>query len=140
MDRLWAVLVVAAAVAALAGWVRWRDRRLAGRLRLPPGPAVVAFTHRLCSPCRAQQLPALERLQRVVGPGVRVQVVDVERHPEVARRFGIFTVPSTVVVGADGRVVAFNHGFADEGKLLRQLGWSPSGQPARFHGYRAHIT
>ncbi|MCS7235976.1 MAG: thioredoxin family protein [Armatimonadota bacterium] len=140
MDRLWVVLAVAAALALAAGWVRCRDRRLARRLRLPPGPAVVAFTHRLCAPCRTQQLPALQRLQRVTGTRVRVQVVDVGRHPEVARRFGIFTVPSSVVVGPDGRVVAFNHGFADDGKLLRQLGWNGSHQPARRPAEASHIT
>lgn len=122
MDRLVALLVVGLAVAAAVGWVRWRDRRLRQRLRLPEGPAVIAFTHRLCAPCRTQQLPALQRLRQLAGPGVRVEVVDVEQQPQVARRFGIFSVPSTVVVGPHGRVVAFNHGFADEVKLLRQLG------------------
>lgn len=124
MDRFVALLVVALAVAAAAGWVWWRDRRLRARLRLPEGPAVIAFTHRLCGPCRTQQLPALQRLRKLVGPELRVELVDVEREVHLARRFGIFTVPSTVVVGPDGRVVAFNHGFADEAKLLRQLGAS----------------
>jgi thioredoxin-like negative regulator of GroEL len=132
MERLWVVFLVAAAVAAGAGWVWWRDRRVRARLRLSPGPAVIAFTHRLCVPCRTQQLPALRRLQEAAGPRVRVEVVDVEADPQAARRFGIFTVPSTVVVGPDGLVVAFNHGFADERKLLRQLGWDASGaSPAR---------
>lgn len=117
------LVVVAAGLAAGLVWVRWRERRVRVHVRLPAGPAVIAFTHRLCVPCRTQQLPALERLRQLSGPGLRVDVVDVERHPDVARRFGIFTVPSTVVVGPDGRVVAFNHGFADERKLLRQLRW-----------------
>ncbi len=127
MERVLAVLLVAAAVGAVVAYLRWRDRRLRARLRLPPGPAVVAFTHRLCVPCRTQQLPALHRLRELAGPGLRVEVVDVERDPHAARRFGIFTVPSTVVVGSDGRVVAFNHGFADEGKLLRQLRYNAPG-------------
>ncbi|MER3456183.1 MAG: hypothetical protein C4304_04720 [candidate division GAL15 bacterium] len=132
MERLQVVLGVAAAVAAVAAWVRWRDRRLQARLHLPGGPAVIAFTHRLCVLCRTQQLPALQRLRERVGPRLRVELVDVEHDPHTARRFGIFTVPSTVVVGPDGRVVAFNHGFAAEAKLLRQLGWQErSAAPAR---------
>jgi len=130
MDRLVALLVVALAVLAAAGWVWQRERRLRARLRVQAGPAVIAFTHRLCGPCHSQQLPALGRLRQRAGSGVRVEVVDVERAPHVARRFGIFTVPSTVVVGPDGRVVAFNHGFADEDKLLRQLGWRRSATEA----------
>jgi thioredoxin 1 len=130
MDRLVALLVVALAVLAAAGWVWQRERRLRARLRVQAGPSVIAFTHRLCGPCHSQQLPALGRLRQRAGSGVRVEVVDVERAPHVARRFGIFTVPSTVVVGPDGRVVAFNHGFADEDKLLRQLGWRRSATEA----------
>ncbi len=122
------VLGVGAILATIAGVLAWRDRRLRARLQLPPGPAVIAFTHRLCTPCRTQQLPALRRVQAVAGPQLRVEVVDVERDPASARRFGIFTVPSTVVVGPDGRVVAFNHGFADEARLLRQLGTSQAGK------------
>ena len=129
MERVMVVLGVAAALAVVAALLAWRDRRLRARLRLPPGPAVIAFTHRLCTPCRTQQLPALRRVQAAVGPGLRVDVVDVERDPATARRFGIFTVPSTVVVGPDGRVVAFNHGFADEGRLLHQLATSRASEP-----------
>lgn len=124
MERVLVVLGVGAILAMVAAVLAWRDRRLRARLQLPPGPAVIAFTHRLCTPCRTQQLPALRRVQAVAGPQLRVEVVDVERDPASARRFGIFTVPSTVVVGPDGRVVAFNHGFADEARLLRQLGTS----------------
>ncbi|MFN3285466.1 MAG: TlpA family protein disulfide reductase [bacterium] len=127
MERALVVLLVAVAVAAVVAWLRWRDLRVRAHLRLPGGPAVIAFTHRLCAPCRSQQLPALKRLQELVDSDVRVEVVDVERDPHLARRFGVFTVPSTVVVGPDGRVVAFNHGFADEGKLLRQLGRTAPG-------------
>jgi thioredoxin-like negative regulator of GroEL len=131
MDRLVALLGVVVAVLAAAGWVWQRERRLRARLRVRGGPAVIAFTHQLCGPCHSEQLPALGRLRQRAGPGVRVEVVDVERAPDVARRFGIFTVPSTVVVGPDGRVVAFNHGFADEDKLLRQLGWRSATEAPR---------
>ncbi|MDR7415720.1 MAG: thioredoxin family protein [Armatimonadota bacterium] len=105
------------------GWsafLRFRDRRF---LRAPadvPGPAVVAFTHPLCVPCRTQQVPALERL-RISHPEVRIEVVDVLQHPERARRYGIWTVPATAVVDASGRIVALNHGVADEHRLLHQL-------------------
>jgi hypothetical protein len=48
--------------------------------------------------------------------------VDAARRPEVARAFGILTVPSTVVIGAAGKqIVAINQGFAPSGRLLEQL-------------------
>ncbi|MDR5682803.1 MAG: thioredoxin family protein [Armatimonadota bacterium] len=133
MERVWIVVAIALLVASLWLFVRLRDRRLARRLEPVDGPAVLAFTHPLCVPCRTQQAPALERLHALV-PGVRIEVVDVERQPDVARRYGIFSVPTTVVVGAGGRVLAFNRGLADERKLARQLAAEPtaeSGRPQR---------
>ncbi|MDQ7799680.1 MAG: thioredoxin domain-containing protein [Armatimonadota bacterium] len=141
MERALVVLLVGAAVAAGAAWLRWRERRVRLHVHVPGGPAVIAFTHRLCAPCRSQQLPALKRLQELVDSHVRVEVVDVERDPHLARRFGVFTVPSTVVVGPDGRVVAFNHGFADEARLLRQLGRTgPEGVPDLLRNPGPEVT
>ncbi|MCS7173829.1 MAG: thioredoxin family protein [Armatimonadetes bacterium] len=124
------LLLVAVGWSALLGI---RDRRF---LRAPAdvvGPAVVAFTHPLCVPCRTQQLPALERLRALRG-GVRIEVVDVQRQPERARRYGVWTVPATAVVDASGRIVALNHGVADEHRLLGQLARS---SPLRHEPARA---
>ncbi len=115
------LLFVAVAFPAL---LRLRDRPFLRRRADVPGPAVVAFTHARCGPCRTQQLPALERL-RALSPEVRIEVVDVQQDPQRARWYGIWTVPATVVVDPSGRITALNHGVADERRLLRQL--------ARFH-------
>ncbi len=115
---LLAILLVAVAFPAL---LRLRDRRFLRRRADVSGPAVVAFTHARCGPCRTQQLPALERL-RVLSPEVRIEVVDVQQDPQRARRYGIWTVPATAVVDPSGRITALNHGVADESRLLRQLG------------------
>jgi thioredoxin-like negative regulator of GroEL len=130
MDRFWIILAIALVVAALPLLLRLRDRRLARRVGYVEGPAVLAFTHRLCVPCRTQQAPALDRL-RALMPSVRIEVVDVEREPEIARRYGIFTVPSTVVIGASGRALAFNHGLAGEHRLARQLADDPRSETSR---------
>jgi thioredoxin-like negative regulator of GroEL len=52
---------------------------------------------------------------------VRVIKVDAARQPQVARAFGVLTVPSTVVLAPSGNVVAVNHGFAPTGRLVEQL-------------------
>jgi len=108
--------------AALRLW----DRRFLRRPADVPGPAVVAFTHPLCGPCRTVQQPALERLRAIAGH-VRVEVVDVQREPHRAQRYGILTVPATAVVDPSGRIAAVNHGVADERRLLRQLEGSSGG-------------
>jgi thioredoxin-like negative regulator of GroEL len=52
---------------------------------------------------------------------VRVIHVDAASRPEVARAFGVMTVPSTVVLAPSGHVVAINQGFAASSRLIEQL-------------------
>jgi thiol-disulfide isomerase/thioredoxin len=58
---------------------------------------VVQFTHPLCSDCRE-----LER--RLRREGRDVVTVDVTRHPELARKYGVAVVPTAVAVQPDGTV------------------------------------
>ncbi len=59
---------------------------------------VVEFTHPLCSDCHA-----LERELREQGR--TVVTVDVRRHPDLARKYGIGVVPTAVAVDAAGTVL-----------------------------------
>jgi hypothetical protein len=60
--------------------------------------AIVHFTHPLCSECRDWE----DRLARNGQPHV---TVDVKRHPELARKYGIAVVPTVVSVAPDGTVL-----------------------------------
>ena len=61
-------------------------------------------------------------VEQEVGPAsLRVVSVDAARQPAVAKAFGILTVPSTVVLGSTGLVLAINHGFAPSDRLSAQL-------------------
>lgn len=132
------LLVLAAAVLllGLAGlWLAARPRRLSARLARngpsllpPPGrPMVLAFTSPDCAACQAAQRPALAELAARAGDGVQIREVDVLADRETARAFGVFSVPSTAVLDATGRVVALNIGFASADRLLAQL--RPRGSP-----------
>ena len=44
-----------------------------------------------------------------------------ERDPDTATRYSVFTLPTTVLVDADGRVRHVNYGLTDANKLGRQL-------------------
>ncbi len=128
---------VAAAVALGVAGVRiWASHRL-NTLRAEPGadhwrlldarpdgyPAVLAFSTRTCAECRVQDR-VLERLS-----GVRVFSFDAHDRADVASRFGVLTVPATVVLHPDGTVAAMNHGFASADKLRDQL--EPLAPPKR---------
>ena len=63
------------------------------------GPAVVQFSHPLCSACRE-----LER--RLTAEGRTVVSVDVSARPDLARRYGVALVPTAFEIDASGTVLA----------------------------------
>ena len=89
---------------------------------LKPGiPAVVYFTTPTCAPCRFQQMPALEQLQRALGNGVQIIRIDATEQPHDADRWGVISVPTTFIVDKRGQTRAVNHGVADARKLQTQI-------------------
>jgi thioredoxin-like negative regulator of GroEL len=83
----------------------------------------VAFSTQSCAVCRTAQAPALEAVERSLGPtSVRIVRVDVAARPDVVKAFGVMTAPSTVVFAADGQLRAYNRGFATADQLVDQLG------------------
>jgi thioredoxin 2 len=60
-------------------------------------PVLVDFASQTCAPCHLMH-PILERLAARRAGEIVVVRVDVERHPELAARFGIRAVPTFVVL------------------------------------------
>lgn len=87
----------------------------AGEHPFSPAPHILYFTTDQCSTCRLRQEPALAHLD------APIRKVDAIAERDLARRFAIYTVPSTVVIGADGTAANVNYGFAGTAKLRRQL-------------------
>lgn len=117
-------------------WIGWRRRVVmragAGDLWTSFGAAtaealVLAFTTAECLPCKTVQRPALEALKHRYPGRIVFREVNALEAPELARRFGILTVPSTVIIGRDGEVRAINHGTAPTERLVTQAGLTASG-------------
>ena len=134
MERL-ALLAAAAALLLLAvAAVRTLARRRTARAAAAPTEqlwgalgaepdgrsTVVTFSTPSCAECRTQAAI----LDPLVDGGVRVLPVDAAQRPDVARAFGVLTVPSTAVLEAGGALVAVNHGLADAARLREQLAGS----------------
>lgn len=126
------VLVFAALVAALPlayAAVRlsgsWRRRRVLGSTAEPALTAgrrtLLFFTGEHCSICKYRQKPAIEALRGEMGEALRVLEVDAVEEPELARRFNVLSLPTTVVLAPDGRVGAVNYGFAPGEQLRVQV-------------------
>lgn len=89
----------------------------AGRSR--PPTLVYLYTAQ-CGQCR-QQARAIADLEARLGGRLTVRRVDALAESDVAGRFGVWTVPSTVVLDAAGRSRAINYGLASAEQLEAQL-------------------
>lgn len=125
--QLLALAVAGTVVLAAAGLEAFRSsraRRLAVGAKSAPAadPYILYFTGENCTVCRTHQEPALAKL----GP-VRVDKVDAIAERELADRFQVYTLPTTVVMTAEGRALHVNYGYAPAQKLDRQLAEARSG-------------
>ncbi|HBY97950.1 MAG: thioredoxin family protein [Ardenticatenaceae bacterium] len=84
-------------------------------------PTLLYFSGEWCAPCRYQQAPIIERLRAEMTDHVVIRAVDAVDNAELAARYGVLSVPTTVIISPSGRVVARNTGVVDDGTLRRQL-------------------
>jgi thioredoxin 1 len=127
MDRLFVFFAVLIGLGLL--WLAWRGANtwLRRSIQVDEGtlnsdrPALLYFSSPDCAPCRLLQAPILDSLRNTFGNCVHFQEYDAVAQPEFARRYRVLTVPTTVVIGSDGDVVAINYGVAQADKLHRQL-------------------
>ena len=133
-ERLAIIVLVAVMVTAAVLVIRrWNARRVIELIAQAPlwdalgeSPdgrrTLVAFSTPSCAACHTAQAPAIKAVEQQLGAAeIRVIKVDASKQPEVARAFGVLTVPSTVVLEPAGRVVAINQGFAPSRRLIEQL-------------------
>jgi thiol-disulfide isomerase/thioredoxin len=120
-NQLWALAVAGSVVLAAAGLELWRSRNarahaVGGAAAPSTEPYILYFTGENCTVCRTHQEPALAKLA-----GVRIDKVDAIAERELADRFHVYTLPTTVVMSAEGRSLNVNYGYAPSTKLERQL-------------------
>jgi len=92
-----------------------------GEVQSRPLVRILAFSSDNCHQCHQLQAPALKRVLEARGTDVSVVDVDAPDEPELAQRYQVLTVPTTVVLDAKGRAHAVNYGFANTVKLLEQV-------------------
>ena len=84
---------------------------------LEPEAAIIVFTESTCRSCSA----VLALLRGPAGANVTVAEVEYGENLDLHRKYGIDTVPTTVLVERDGNVVEGLIGKIEVGELARAL-------------------
>lgn len=101
--------------------LRQAHLRRASRVAVATGkPAILYFRSDACAPC-ATQGRFLRQLQAEFGDRIVVEKVDADVEQATAERYGVFTLPTTLIVDPQGTVRHANYGLTDTRKLAGQL-------------------
>jgi hypothetical protein len=131
MERVLVLVAAAALLAVVIGGVRLYARWRTARVKAAPvenlwealgvrpdgRPTLVAFSGKACRECIVQA----REIEHLGLDDVRRLEFDAAARQDVARTFGVLTIPSTVVLDVKGRIQAVNHGLVERGTLGTQL-------------------
>jgi thiol-disulfide isomerase/thioredoxin len=88
---------------------------------LPNKPVIVYFTTPDCAPCKTIQRPALDKLSNMFGDGLHVVEIDATERPDLAKTWGVMSVPTTFLLNSRGEARYVNNGIARAEKLMQQI-------------------
>jgi thiol-disulfide isomerase/thioredoxin len=89
--------------------------------QLPDKPVLVYFTTPDCAPCKTIQRPAINRVSNLLGEKLQVVEIDATERPDLAKVWGVMSVPTTFLLDARGEARYVNNGVARAEKLLEQI-------------------
>ena len=89
--------------------------------QLPNKPIIVYFTTPDCAPCKTVQRPALSRVTQLLGDSLEVIEIDATQRPDLARIWGVMSVPTTFLLDARGEARYVNNGVTRAEKLMEQI-------------------
>ncbi len=121
---LLAIAIIGAGLIAYRGLL-WYQRQRAAQGSIQSDSTgrsgLLVFTSPTCAPCKLQQLPIVDRILLDSRDKIEVAVIDVTERPELAAQYGVWSLPTTIVLDAKRKVIAINQGVAHERKLREQL-------------------
>jgi len=125
LDRLVITFIIVGGLGLLwLGWHYYKTRLVRAIQPAPTGddkPTLLYFTAGYCTACKYRQAPIIQGVAANLGNAIAVKKVDVTQHPDVAGRYKVLTLPTTVVLNPQGRVAHLNYGVTQQARLEAQL-------------------
>jgi thioredoxin 1 len=91
-----------------------------GRVQNEDIPLLLYFRSDNCGPC-VTQARFLDQLTEKWPGDLKIEKIDTDSEPETARHYGVFTLPTTILVDKLGKVREVNCGLTNCNKLAQQL-------------------
>jgi thiol-disulfide isomerase/thioredoxin len=88
---------------------------------LPKKPVLVYFTTPDCAPCKTVQRPAIDQVSNLLGEKLQVIEIDAYERPDLAKVWGVISVPTTFLLDAHGEARYVNNGVTRANKLMEQI-------------------
>ena len=88
---------------------------------LPDKPVIVYFTTPDCVPCKTVQRPAIHQVSMELGESLEVIEIDATARPDLAKTWGVMSVPTTFLLDARGQARYVNNGVTRAERLMEQL-------------------
>jgi thiol-disulfide isomerase/thioredoxin len=120
IERILVVVLLVVVGAAVYWAVNQRHMRRLKVELAEDRPTLLYFRSDSCSPCMTQS-HYLEELERKFVDKFAVRQIDTEEEPEKAAEYGVFTLPTTLVIDREGEVKYINYGLTNTFRLSRQL-------------------
>lgn len=115
------ILISGAAILILRYWHMRRVSQAARpALTRIERPTLLYFRSEHCAPCVTQAY-YLQSVERRFDERLDIKKIDVDVEREMASRYGVFTLPTTLIVDESGDVKHINYGLTAATKLTRQL-------------------
>jgi thiol-disulfide isomerase/thioredoxin len=87
----------------------------------PNKPVLVYFTTPTCAPCKTVQRPAIDKIASLLGEKLQVVEIDATQRPDLAKTWGVMSVPTTFLLDSRGEARYVNNGVARVEKLMEQI-------------------
>ena len=117
------IIVAALAIIGMAAYWLFKQaqmRKLSSVTTINEQAQLLYFRSATCAVCPTQSR-FVDTIEHQWAEIVAIRKIDDELEPDTASKYGVFTLPTTILVDAAGKVREINYGLTNAHKLNQQL-------------------